>query len=172
LADVFTPAKRSEVMSRIRGRGNKGTEQALVSLLRAHKITGWRRNQPIFGKPDFVFPKLRVAVFVDGCFWHSCPLHGTRPKNNSAFWHNKLAKNKARDLLVSRTLRKNGWRVLRIWEHELSAKKQNRWLKRLQQFVRAAGHSSPASRLVKDTSKKAPESGAGPTHYHIFRRAL
>lgn len=143
-------------MSRIRGRGNKGTEQALVSLLRAHKITGWRRNQPEFGKPDFVFPKQRIAVFVDGCFWHGCPQHGTLPKNNSAFWHNKLTTNKARDLLVSRTLRKNGWRVLRIWEHELCAKNQNHCLKRLHQFIRGAGQPQPAKRVFKGSSKKAP----------------
>ena len=66
VADVFTKAKRSEVMSRIRGRGNKDTELALAKLFRQHKITGWRRNQKIFGKPDFVFPKIRLALFVDG----------------------------------------------------------------------------------------------------------
>ncbi len=68
MADVFTKAKRSEVMSRIRGRGNKATELALAKLLRRHRITGWRRNQAVFGKPDFIFPKLKLAVFVDGCF--------------------------------------------------------------------------------------------------------
>ena len=78
MPDVFTKAKRSEVMSRIRGRGNKDTELALAKLLRRHRITGWRRNQPVFGKPDFVFPKLKLAVFVDGCFWHGCPKHASK----------------------------------------------------------------------------------------------
>jgi DNA mismatch endonuclease, patch repair protein len=119
MPDVFTKAKRSEVMSRIRGRGNKDTELALAKLLRCHGITGWRRNQPVFGKPDFIFPKLRLAVFVDGCFWHGCPKHATKPKNNRVFWQRKFSTNKKRDQLVNRTLRQMGWRILRIWEHEL-----------------------------------------------------
>ena len=119
MADIFTKAKRSEVMSRIRGRGNKDTELALAKLFRRHKITGWRRNQKVFGKPDFVFPKLRLAVFVDGCFWHGCPKHATKPKSNRAFWQKKLAANRRRDALVTRRLWRAGWRVLRIWEHDL-----------------------------------------------------
>ena len=107
-------------MSRIRGRGNKDSELALARLLRRHRITGWRRNQPVFGKPDFVFPKLRLAVFVDGCFWHGCPRHATQPKNNRAFWRNKLAGNQRRDALVNRALRRAGWRVLRIWGCDLA----------------------------------------------------
>src|SRR5476649_1384065 len=120
MADIFTKKKRSEVMSRIRGRGNKDTELALMRVFRLQCITGWRRNQSVFGKPDFVFPKLRLAVFVDGCFWHRCPKHSTIPKNNHAFWLRKLSANAMRDLLVTQTLRACGWRVLRIWEHELT----------------------------------------------------
>ena len=82
-------------------------------------------------RPDFVFPKLRLAVFVDGCFWHACPQHTTKPRNNAAFWRKKFAANKARDRLVSRTLRKDGWRVLRIWEHELARKREARLVKRI-----------------------------------------
>ena len=119
MPDVFTKAKRSDVMSRIRGRGNKETELALMKLFRRHHITGWRRHQPVFGKPDFVFPKLRVAVFVDGCFWHGCPKHSNVPASNRAFWMKKLTGNAVRDKIVSRTLRREDWRVLRIWEHEL-----------------------------------------------------
>ena len=135
MADVFSTAKRSEVMSRIRSRGNKATEEALAKLFRANHITGWRRRQPLFGKPDFVFPKLRVAVFVDGCFWHGCPQHSTQPKNNAEFWREKLAGNKARDVLVGLTLRKAGWRVLRIWEHDLKKKQQRRLLARLRRVL-------------------------------------
>ena len=120
MSDVFTKAKRSEVMSRIRGRGNKATELALAKLLRAHGITGWRRQQPIFGKPDFIFRRERVAIFVDGCFWHGCPKHSNMPVNNRPFWEKKLMANKLRDLLVSKTLCEQGWLVLRIWEHDLS----------------------------------------------------
>jgi len=135
MPDVFTKAKRSQVMSRIRSRGNKDTEFALIRVFRAHRITGWRRHQPIFGKPDFVFPKLRVALFVDGCFWHGCPRHSTKPRNNAAFWRRKFAANKARDRRVTLTLRRGGWRVLRIWEHELARKNEARSLRRIQQAL-------------------------------------
>ena len=120
VADVFSIKKRSAIMSRIRGRGNKETELALMKLLRRRHITGWRRHRPVFGKPDFVFPEARTAVFVDGCFWHGCPKHSSIPVGNRPFWMKKLAANKARDRLVNRTLRKAGWRIVRIWEHDLA----------------------------------------------------
>ena len=120
MADIFTKKKRSEVMARVRSRGNEATELALARWFRREGITGWRRNQRVFGKPDFVFWKERVAVFVDGCFWHGCPRHGTMPKQNGSFWRAKLARNKARDRLVARTLRSDGWKVVRIWEHALT----------------------------------------------------
>ena len=120
MPDVFTNEKRSEVMSRIRGHGNKDTELALAKLLRIHGITGWRRRQQYFGKPDFTFRRERLVVFVDGCFWHGCPKHSNMPVNNRPFWEKKLSANILRDRLVTKTLRKQGWRVLRIWEHDLS----------------------------------------------------
>ncbi|MCO5052074.1 MAG: very short patch repair endonuclease [Verrucomicrobiae bacterium] len=131
MADVFTKAKRAEVMSKIRGRGNKDTELALAKLLRAHRITGWRRQQPVFGKPDFIFPKLKLAVFVDGCFWHGCPKHATKPKNNRIFWQRKLLANKKRDRVVNRTLRAAGWTVLRVWECSLTRRQAGRTMNRL-----------------------------------------
>jgi DNA mismatch endonuclease (patch repair protein) len=131
MPDVFTKAKRSDVMSRIRGNGNKTTELRLVDLMRAHGITGWRRGLKLPGRPDFVFQKHKLAVFVDGCFWHGCPLHGTKPENNAKFWREKIAGNRARDLRVSRILRDRGWRVLRLWEHDLRRTRRNRAAKRL-----------------------------------------
>ena len=119
MTDVFSKAKRSEVMSRIRSRGNRATELALMRLFRRHGFTGWRRHQAVFGRPDFVFPKARVAVFVDGCFWHGCPKHATFPASNRAFSKRKFISNKLRDRLVNRTLRRKGWRVVRVWEHDL-----------------------------------------------------
>jgi DNA mismatch endonuclease (patch repair protein) len=120
MADVFTKAKRSDVMSRIRGSGNKDTELALMKLFRQHRITGWRRGQPVFGKPDFIFRSARLAVFVDGCFWHGCPKHCRIPAGNRAFWKKKFTTNKARDHRVNQELRKLGWQVVRIWEHDLA----------------------------------------------------
>src|SRR2546430_11083028 len=105
---IFTKAKRSAVMSAIRGRGNKDTELRMMALLRAHGITGWRRNARVFGRPDFIFRKVRVAVFVDGCFWHGCPKHTTKPGNTAALWRRKFASNQTRDRLVTRTLSPGG----------------------------------------------------------------
>jgi DNA mismatch endonuclease (patch repair protein) len=122
MADVFSPQKRSQVMSRIRGRGNKDTEVALARLLRLHRISGWRRHQPIVGRPDFIFRKHRVAVFVDGCFWHRCPKHSNTPANNREFWESKLSANVKRDRAVSAALKKRQWTVIRVWEHDLKVK--------------------------------------------------
>ncbi len=119
VTDVFTTAKRSEVMSRIRSKGNRQTELRLIAIFREWGITGWRRNRPVYGKPDFVFPAERVAVFVDGCFWHGCPQHYNVPANNAAFWQKKLIGNRKRDRLVRRTLELAGWKVIRLWEHSL-----------------------------------------------------
>ena len=119
MSDVFTKSKRSEVMSRIRGRGNKDTELVLARILRSERIAGWRRHTALMGRPDFAFPRVRLAVFVDGCFWHGCPKHSTTPANNRAFWMKKLNSNRTRDRVVNRGLKNAGWRVLRIWEHDL-----------------------------------------------------
>jgi DNA mismatch endonuclease, patch repair protein len=135
VTDVFSKSKRSAVMARIRGRGNEATELAFMHLLRHHGITGWRRHLAITlpkserasersrspkVRPDFVFPKSKVAIFVDGCFWHGCPIHGTSPSSNSDFWSEKLAVNKKRDLRVNRQLRRKHWSVFRFWEHQLN----------------------------------------------------
>ena len=135
MADVFSKAKRSEVMSRIRGKGNKDTEIALAKLFRAKGITGWRKHYAIAGKPDFAFPKHKVAVFVDGCFWHGCPMHATQPKGNRVFWLAKLDANKARDRKVNRLLRSDGWHVLRIWEHDLGKSRQTATVRRVLQAL-------------------------------------
>src|ERR1700756_3893297 len=103
--DKFSKAKRSWIMSRVRGKGNRATELRLLLLFRKYKIPGWRRNSRLFGKPDFVFPKARIAIFVDGEFWHGHPTRSVIPANNSHFWRAKIARNKLRDRLVNATLR-------------------------------------------------------------------
>jgi DNA mismatch endonuclease (patch repair protein) len=123
------------MMSRIRGSGNKDTELALAKLFRRHGIKGWRRNQQVFGKPDFIFPKFKLVIFVDGCFWHGCPKHGTRPKSNRSYWHRKLSGNRSRDKLVNRELRKLGWRVFRIWQHEFARQNESRLLLHLERAL-------------------------------------
>ena len=141
MPDVFTKAKRSEVMSRIRGRGNKETELALMKLLRRHHITGWSTNQKVFGKPDFIFRQVRLALFVDGCFWHGCPKHATFPVTRRAFWLKKFATKKARDRRVNRVLRKEGWRVVRIWEHDL-AKRGETCIRKIQAATNSSRSAS------------------------------
>lgn len=107
-------------MARVRGRGNKSTEERLARLFRQAGIKGWRRHLPLPGTPDFVFPKEHLAIFVDGCFWHGCPKHATFPKTRRQFWLKKFTDNQARDHRVNQALRKSGWRVVRIWEHALT----------------------------------------------------
>ncbi len=124
MADIYSKTKRSQIMSGIRSTCNKATEMRLISIYRKYRITGWRRNYPIFGRPDFVFPNHKLAVFVDGCFWHGCPKHATQPAENAEFWRNKISTNKKRDRLVSRLLRKQGWNVLRIWQHDLTKSRE------------------------------------------------
>lgn len=131
MADVFSRAKRSAVMARIRSKGNFETEMAMIRLFRQEGITGWRRHQVVSGRPDFIFRKARLAVFVDGCFWHRCPHHGTLPTNNRPYWKRKLERNCERDKQVNRELRKRGWTIIRIWHHELSSKNRAKLLRRL-----------------------------------------
>ena len=114
--DTFSGQKRSWIMAQVKSGGNRSTETRLVAVLREHGITGWRRKYPLYGKPDFVFPRNRVAVFVDGCFWHGHPRKCRMPQANRAYWERKIARNVARDRHVTRTLREKGWKVLRIWE--------------------------------------------------------
>ncbi|MEO7677501.1 MAG: very short patch repair endonuclease [Verrucomicrobiota bacterium] len=133
MPDIWTREKRSAVMSLIRGHGNKATELRLIVIFRAAGITGWRRKHKLFGKPDFVFRKARVAIFVDGCFWHGCPKCYRRPDSNKKYWDDKLNRNRQRDKDVNRLLRKKGWRVIRIWEHDLG--KPLRVIARIRQFV-------------------------------------
>lgn len=110
-------------MAAVKSRGNKTTEQKLLVLLRENKITGWRRHyKKLAGTPDFAFPKRKVAVFVDGCFWHGCECSSI-PKTNRKFWKEKINGNIKRDKLVVSLLRKKGWFPIRIKEHEFKNNK-------------------------------------------------
>jgi DNA mismatch endonuclease, patch repair protein len=111
---------RSATMSRVRGSGNRTTELRLRSSLVRNGISGWNiqvRNLP--GKPDFYFRKARVAVFVDGCFWHACRRCGHVPKNNQQFWKLKFNRNRQRAQRVSKELSTLGIKPMRFWEHDI-----------------------------------------------------
>lgn len=110
---------RRRIMVAIRGRGNRSTELVLATAMRRDGLHGWRRHADLPGRPDFVFKKCKVAVFVDGCFWHGCPKCYKPPQRNEAFWFNKVQSNRKRDRRVARQLRSLGWVVLRVWEHSL-----------------------------------------------------
>jgi len=158
-------------MAAIKSKANPSTELKVAALFRANGITGWRRHSPIAGRPDFVFPRKRVAIFVDGCFWHGCPQHGREPDSRQAYWGPKLARNKARDRQVTRLLRKLGWTVLRIWHHELRSEHRvlgrcfaalrHRWpSKRKHRSSRTAANRF-ASRSL-DTPRKGPSTNQAP----------
>lgn len=118
--DTVDRKTRSRMMSRIRSRGNRTTElRARMILVRAG-VRGWTiSGKWLPGKPDLSFPSKRLAVFLDGCFWHSCPKCGHLPRTNRAYWSRKLRRNSEHDRHANSKLRAIGWRPLRVWEHEL-----------------------------------------------------
>lgn len=126
MADVFDKSKRSDIMRNVKSAKNKSTEERLIAIFKEYGIKGWRRNYPVRGKPDFVFHKDKVAVFVDGCFWHGHDCRNTRPKDNAEYWKQKISRNMQRDVDVTEYLKSLGWRVVRIWECELQKKNRDR----------------------------------------------
>jgi DNA mismatch endonuclease (patch repair protein) len=107
-------------MASIKGKHGKSTERKLrMALIRAG-LRGWKLHpQGLQGNPDVYFPKTKIVVFVDGCFWHGCPRCGHVPHTNSAFWRAKFNRNRERDVLSTRALKKLGMKVIRVWEHSL-----------------------------------------------------
>lgn len=118
--DNLSPEDRKKNMSRIRSRGSKSTERRLRSSLVGAGVSGFKMHVATLpGKPDFSFPLQKVAVFVDGCFWHGCPKCYIRPKSNQSYWDKKFASNKARDTRADDQLKDLGWKSVRIWEHSM-----------------------------------------------------
>ena len=124
MADVFSKEDRSAIMSKVKSSGNKSTEEKLIKYFRDSGITGWRRHYSVKGHPDFIFPKKKVAVFVDGCFWHGHDCRNTRPAENAEYWNKKRERNIEHDKAITELFESRGWTVIRIWECEL--KKKNR----------------------------------------------
>jgi DNA mismatch endonuclease (patch repair protein) len=119
MTDVFDQGKRSRIMALIRSEGNHTTELRFLQILRKHKIRRWRRKYRLHGRPDFVFLHHRLAVFIDGDFWHGNPKKFRMPKSNCVYWKSKILRNRARDRRVNKTLRSMGWQVIRFWESSL-----------------------------------------------------
>lgn len=126
MTDVFSKEKRSQVMRAVRSKGNKSTEIALITIFKQNKIKNWRRNIKLEGKPDFVFVKQKMIVFVDGCYWHGHNCRKRKPGQNDEYWKQKIDRNKVRDRTVTKKLRKDGWNVVRIWECEIKKKKYSK----------------------------------------------
>ncbi len=110
---------RSVAMGKIRSRNNKTTEMRLRMALIRERHNGWVLHPDLPGRPDFFFTRGKLAVFVDGCFWHGCKMCGHVPKTRSRFWSAKIDRNRQRDKRTTRILKASGIRVLRIWEHSL-----------------------------------------------------
>lgn len=119
MGDRLSVKQRSLNMAAVKSSGNKSTEQALVKLFRVNGVKGWRRRSKLVGRPDFVFPRRKVVIFADGCFWHGCRRHKGIPETNRSFWVTKIDRNIKRDKKVNRMLRAKGLRVLRMWEHDI-----------------------------------------------------
>lgn len=123
MTDTFSAKQRSEIMKAVKSKGNKSTEIKLIEIFRIYHITGWRRNSNLTGHPDFIFPKNRIAVFADGCFWHGHNCRNVTPSENAEYWQNKIKRNKARDKAITKELTAKGWKVVRIWECEIKKDK-------------------------------------------------
>ena len=116
MTDNLTKEQRSRMMSRIRS--SKTTPE--LGLKKLLKALGFRyQPKGVYGRPDFANSREKIAVFIDGCFWHGCPRHYNNPKSNSAYWTAKIRRNKTRDREVDRRLKAEGWKIIRIWEHEV-----------------------------------------------------
>lgn len=134
--DTVSPETRSRVMAQVRSQRNRSTEWRLRACLIRGGIRGWTLNpSDISGKPDFAFRNERVLVFVDGCYWHGCPTCYRRPSSHTEYWDAKVQRNRARDVKTTAQLKQDGWRVLRIWEHQLSS--MNSVLKKIRTMLTA-----------------------------------
>ena len=147
MADIFDKKKRTEIMGKVRSNNNKSTELKLIQVFAEYNITGWKRNYPVKGRPDFVFLKKKIAVFVDGCFWHGHDCRNTRPSDNAQYWEKKRARNIKRDAEVTLLFEQRGWSVIRIWECELKKANRAKLLEKLEiigiQEKNALGTTTP-----------------------------
>lgn len=120
MTDNLSPEDRKRTMRAVKGK-QTGPERRLRAMLAGMRVSGWcvnYRDAP--GNPDIAFPAQRIAIFVDGCFWHACPIcNRPLPQNNQEYWERKIRRNQERDRRYDAELESLGWRVLRIWGHEM-----------------------------------------------------
>lgn len=137
--DIFfnVSEKTRKTMSAIKSKNNRTTELKLKMLLVKNGISGWKTNyKEIEGTPDFYFINEKIAIYVDGCFWHGCPKCGHIPKIRTEYWERKIENNKKRDLRVTKDNEKDGILVLRIWEHQLKKSDDRKvFIKKVQDLI-------------------------------------
>ena len=132
--DPMSAEQRSLQMAKVRGTKNRSTEMRVAAYLIRYGFRGWKRHTKLPGRPDFCFVRKRVAIFVDGCFWHGCPrCRRNLPHSRREFWRHKIDSNRRRDRKIERVLHAQGYSVFRVWEHALSGK---RWLSRLRLILK------------------------------------
>ena len=119
MTDTFSKKERTAIMQKVKSKGNKSTEHKLIEIFKHQDITGWKRNYPVIGKPDFVFLDKRIAIFTDGCFWHGHNCRNITPKQNQTYWDKKRQRNIQRDKNITQYFENRGWAVLRFWECEI-----------------------------------------------------
>jgi DNA mismatch endonuclease (patch repair protein) len=132
MADQFDKETRSWIMSRVKGK-DTAPEIAVRSALWA-KGYRYRVHYPRPWKPDIAFSGKKVAVFIDGCFWHGCPKHYTCPESHKKFWREKVRRNMERDKRYTREMRARGWKVIRLWEHDVN-KDLRRCIRKIEKLV-------------------------------------
>ncbi|KKR78012.1 MAG: mismatch endonuclease Vsr protein [Candidatus Nomurabacteria bacterium GW2011_GWA2_40_9] len=115
MPDTFSKKKRSQIMSKVK------SKETNLELCFRKLLIGYRfRYQPkVFGKPDFALKKLKIAIFIDSCFWHKCPKHFRKPNSNISYWKPKINRNVERAKEVNKQFKKDGWIVFRFWEHDI-----------------------------------------------------
>jgi DNA mismatch endonuclease, patch repair protein len=133
--DRVTKRVRSQIMASVGSRGNRTTEKRMAAILWKAGLRGYRKHWRVLGKPDFAWPGRKIALFVDGCFWHGCKRCNRPSKSNVAFWRHKVLQNQMRDKRISRRLRSEGWKVLRVWECRVTS---DLTLKRIRETLAAA----------------------------------
>lgn len=123
-------------MRAVKSKENITTELKLIKFFKNKDIKGWRRNYPLYGKPDFVFPKAKLAVFTDGCFWHGHGCRNVSPATNKEYWEEKIRKNKERDKIVNKRLKEKGWHVIRIWECQIKESSINSKISKIEKILK------------------------------------
>lgn len=135
MSDIFTTEKRSSIMSKVHSKENKSTELKLIRYFKENNIHGWKRGYKVKGHPDFVFLDKKIAIFVDGCFWHGHDCRNTHPSDNAEYWQKKRERNIRHDQEITARFEARGWTVIRIWECELKKKNHDSQLAKIKEAL-------------------------------------